>query len=53
MEVADEIHVLRLGRRVAIYQAEGTTMEELVGAMTGAVTQSNGPQDHGTQETQS
>ena len=31
----------RLGRRVAKYRAKETTMEELVGAMTGAVTQEN------------
>jgi simple sugar transport system ATP-binding protein len=37
--VADEVQVMRLGRRVATYQAKDTTMEELVGAMTGAVTQ--------------
>jgi simple sugar transport system ATP-binding protein len=48
MEVADEIQVMRLGRRVATYKAKETTMEELVGAMTGAVTQ-----DNGTRETQS
>ena len=39
MDVADEIQVLRLGRRVATYRATDTSMEELVGAMTGAVTQ--------------
>ncbi len=39
MEVADEVQVLRLGRRVATYKAKETSMEELVGAMTGAVTQ--------------
>jgi simple sugar transport system ATP-binding protein len=39
IEVADEIQVMRLGRRVATYKAKETTMEELVGAMTGAVTQ--------------
>ncbi|MCL2780239.1 MAG: ATP-binding cassette domain-containing protein [Actinomycetia bacterium] len=39
MAVADEIQVLRLGRRVAVYQAQDTTMEQLVGSMTGAVTQ--------------
>src|SRR5262249_12617584 len=39
IQVADEIQVLRLGRRVATYKAKETTMEELVGAMTGAVTQ--------------
>jgi simple sugar transport system ATP-binding protein len=37
--VADEVQVMRLGRRVATYQAKNTTMEQLVGAMTGAVTQ--------------
>jgi simple sugar transport system ATP-binding protein len=37
--VADEVQVMRLGRRVATYRAKDTTMEELVGAMTGAVTQ--------------
>jgi simple sugar transport system ATP-binding protein len=39
MEVADDVQVLRLGRRVATFKAKETTMEELVGAMTGAVTQ--------------
>lgn len=39
MEVADEVQVLRLGKRVATYKAKETSMEELVGAMTGAVTQ--------------
>jgi simple sugar transport system ATP-binding protein len=39
MQVADEIHVLRLGRRVAVYRSQDTSMEMLVGAMTGAVTQ--------------
>jgi simple sugar transport system ATP-binding protein len=41
MEVADEVQVMRLGRRVARFRAKETTMEELVGAMTGAVTQEN------------
>jgi simple sugar transport system ATP-binding protein len=41
MEVADEVQVMRLGRRVATYRAKETNMEELVGAMTGAVTQEN------------
>ena len=37
-EVADRIEVLRLGERVAQYQAERTSgMEDLVGAMTGAL----------------
>lgn len=37
IEVADRIQVLRLGHRVATYRAADTTMEELVGAMTGAI----------------
>jgi simple sugar transport system ATP-binding protein len=41
MQVADDVQVLRLGRRVATFKAKETTMEELVGAMTGAVTQEN------------
>jgi simple sugar transport system ATP-binding protein len=44
LEVADEVQVMRLGRRVAVFRAAGTTMEELVGAMTGAVTQDNAAQ---------
>ena len=43
IQVADEIQVMRLGRRVATYKAKETTMEELVGAMTGAVTQEKQP----------
>jgi simple sugar transport system ATP-binding protein len=37
LEVADRIQVMRLGRRVATLPAEGTTVEQLVGAMTGAL----------------
>jgi simple sugar transport system ATP-binding protein len=37
LEVADRIQVLRLGRRVATYQAADSTVEQLVGAMTGAL----------------
>jgi len=37
LEVSDRIHVLRHGRRVAVYQAKDTNVEELVGAMTGAL----------------
>ncbi len=37
LEVADRIQVLRLGTRVASMAAKGTTVEELVGAMTGAL----------------
>jgi len=42
MGVADRVEVMRLGHRVASYRAKDTSMEELVGAMTGAVTQENG-----------
>jgi simple sugar transport system ATP-binding protein len=34
--VADRIQVLRLGRRVATFRADQTTMEGIVRAMTGA-----------------
>lgn len=37
LDVADRIEVLRLGQRVAQYKSEGTSVEELVGAMTGAL----------------
>jgi simple sugar transport system ATP-binding protein len=37
LEVCDRIQVLRLGRRVATYPGQGTTVETLVGAMTGAL----------------
>jgi simple sugar transport system ATP-binding protein len=39
MEVSDRIQVMRRGRRVATFQASETNMEQLVGAMTGAITQ--------------
>ncbi|WP_332664891.1 ATP-binding cassette domain-containing protein [Aeromicrobium sp.] len=35
MEVADRVQVLRLGKRVATYNVSETSMEQLVGAMTG------------------
>jgi simple sugar transport system ATP-binding protein len=35
-QAADRIQVLRLGRRVAAFRAEEVTMDEVVGAMTGA-----------------
>jgi simple sugar transport system ATP-binding protein len=35
-EIADRIQVLRLGRRVSTFEAGEVTMEEVVGAMTGA-----------------
>jgi simple sugar transport system ATP-binding protein len=37
LEVADRVEVLRLGRRVAQFRAADTNVEELVGAMTGAL----------------
>ena len=37
LEVADRIEVLRLGQRVAQYSGEDTSVEALVGAMTGAL----------------
>ena len=37
LAVADRIEVLRMGRRVAAYTASQTSVEELVGAMTGAL----------------
>jgi simple sugar transport system ATP-binding protein len=35
-QIADRIQILRLGRRVAVFRADEVTMEEVVGAMTGA-----------------
>jgi simple sugar transport system ATP-binding protein len=37
LEVADRVQVLRLGTRVVTLKASGTTVEQLVGAMTGAL----------------
>jgi simple sugar transport system ATP-binding protein len=37
MAVADRVQVFRMGRRVATYAAQQTSMEELVAAMTGAI----------------
>ncbi|NUR27094.1 MAG: sugar ABC transporter ATP-binding protein [Catenulispora sp.] len=37
LAVADRVEVLRLGRRVASFSAARTSVEELVGAMTGAL----------------
>lgn len=39
LEVADRVEVLRLGVRVARFQANNVTVEQLVGAMTGALKQ--------------
>jgi simple sugar transport system ATP-binding protein len=38
LAVSDRIEVLRMGRRVARYSAARASVEELVGAMTGAIT---------------
>jgi simple sugar transport system ATP-binding protein len=40
MEVADRVEVLRLGQRVATFKRGEATIEDLVGAMTGALVQS-------------
>ena len=37
LEVSDRVHVMRQGRRVAVYDAKSSSVEELVGAMTGAL----------------
>ena len=37
MQVSDRVQVLRLGSRVATYETSATSMEQLVGAMTGAM----------------
>ncbi|HET9142872.1 ATP-binding cassette domain-containing protein [Actinophytocola sp.] len=39
LAVSDRVEVLRLGRRVARFTAAEVTLEDLVGAMTGALTQ--------------
>ena len=44
LAVADRVEVLRMGRRVATYTAAQTTVDELVGAMTGALELANGGQ---------
>jgi simple sugar transport system ATP-binding protein len=37
MEVSDRVQVLRMGKRVAAYRTSETSIEQLVGAMTGAL----------------
>jgi len=37
IEVSDRVQVLRMGQRVATFETAETSMEELVGSMTGAV----------------
>lgn len=39
LSVSDRVEVLRLGKRVARFQAKDASLEDLVGAMTGAMTQ--------------
>ena len=42
-EISDRVEVLRLGQRVAVFEdVESTTMEDLVGAMTGALVHNGG-----------
>jgi simple sugar transport system ATP-binding protein len=46
LAVSDRIEVLRLGRRVARFQADQASVEDLVGAMTGAIiAEDEGPPD--------
>jgi simple sugar transport system ATP-binding protein len=42
LQVSDRIEVLRLGRRVATLKTADATMEDLIGAMTGAVSSGSG-----------
>ncbi len=42
LEVSDRIEVLRLGRRVATFKTAEASMEDLVGAMTGAISDAAG-----------
>jgi simple sugar transport system ATP-binding protein len=46
LAVADDIQVMRRGRRVAIYQAADTSIEELVGAMTGRLDEEGAGNEH-------
>lgn len=53
LEVADRIQVMRLGTRVATFSPEGTSVEQLVGAMTGALdyhTSNGNGNGHGREE---
>jgi len=43
LAVADRIQVLRLGTRVASFQAAGTTIDQLVSAMTGSLERMGSP----------
>jgi simple sugar transport system ATP-binding protein len=48
LEVADRIQVMRLGTVVATYANQGTTVEQLVGAMTGALDLRNDARKEGS-----
>jgi simple sugar transport system ATP-binding protein len=48
LEVADRIQVMRLGTVVATYGNQGTTVEQLVGAMTGALDLRNDARKEGS-----
>ncbi len=43
LAVSDRVEVMRMGRRVAVFQTAQTSVEELVGAMTGALELRDGP----------
>jgi simple sugar transport system ATP-binding protein len=47
LAVSDRIEVLRLGRRVARFTAADASVEDLVGAMTGAITAQDSEQEAG------
>jgi simple sugar transport system ATP-binding protein len=49
LAVSDRVEVLRMGRRVARFQTADTGVEQLVGAMTGALTteDEDGPASNG------
>jgi simple sugar transport system ATP-binding protein len=49
LAVADRIEVLRMGRRVASFTAAQTSVDELVGAMTGALELNDGTADGNAQ----
>ena len=54
LEVCDRIQVLRLGKRVATYPGHSTTVETLVGAMTGALdTREGARREHASAEARS
>ncbi|MEY9871582.1 simple sugar transport system ATP-binding protein [Streptacidiphilus sp. MAP12-33] len=50
LSVAHRVEVLRLGRRVASLRAADTTIEDLVGAMTGSLDRAPAPPEPATRE---